>query len=331
MNKFYEARLSMYGTTHMFVDVNNTGAVTAARPELGDINDDLQAAIDAINAQYPVTQTSSLGSTENKEIFKQDVIGQATAIANIVFSYAAATGNPVLKENTRQWKVKSAWDRLKDEEINGQAEVILGYANTAGPSLLVPYGYVLPAVGPPVVTGTTADLESAMSLYGSVITYPTGIIEDRKAANIILVNLFAAADNVIEVMDAMIYPFQFEEIGGDLYNFWVGYKAARNIVGPAVQHTKIKGLITSALTSLPIQGVRVRMIPTPIEGQVPPAQIIEVFTDEFGNYSGYTPKFKNVPYTVIWTKTGYAEMQQTDVFVKLGKPTTINIIMEPGA
>lgn len=327
MNKNLEAKLSMYQVTHDFVDINNVGAVATARPALGDLNEDLQDAIDAINTQYPLTQTVSLGQTINKRNFRNSVESQATAIANMIYSW---NGNPILTGNVRPWIAISNWARLKDEEVAGQAQVIIDYVTEYGiEASLEDYGWVEPAVGPPVVPGTLALINSSIAIYNSITTTPQSTIEQRKAANIILVDLFTAADLLLSQMDAMIYPFQFEAEGGDLYNFWVGYEAARTIIGPAVQHTGIKGLITEALTGVPLQGVKVMAIPTPIPGQTPPAETVIVFTDEFGNYTAYTPKFKNIPYTLVWTKTGYDSVQQTDIFVKLGKKTTMNVILEP--
>lgn len=319
MNSRNEQKLTMFRTTRDYMDANAAGMGLSI---LVAYTSDMTDQIGYIDAALVESDVSTIPITTSKKDARLAVVLSASTIASASYAYALDINDIILQEQLKPYRTLSSLSTLKDELLTPQAQIIH--------DLILPIVTVIaPAINPLIEYGVTAPgvaaLQGLIDAYMVIIDGPYAAIENRKTKNQEINDiLFPVTDDLLFKIDNVMYAAKstYPEIVE-------GYFNARNIFDPVVTHTKIKGNITAVLTGLPIQGVKVTAIAqqTLFPGD-PVVDPIIVFTDELGNYTMPTPKFK-YPYTVIWTKTGLAEQQQTDVYVKRGKPTTINVIMEP--
>lgn len=323
MNARAEAQLNMLKTTSTYVTENGADAA-ADKPVLGTYNDELTFLINiTINPLLTQTESSTVGITANKLEKRREMEAMSASVAAILFAFANDESNTELAEQVKPWKRKSAYVSLKDSDTYTQALIIYNLAVGISPATdLVQYGWVLPAVGPPIVLGTAVTFSNILAAYLFTIERPELAIEERKGANVDLADYFKTANDLVRKMDDVLYDYQFLPNTDDLKIFWNGYKAARTIFDEITTHTKIRGVAKDSVTELPIQGVKV----TAVSSQ---GEIIDSFTAETGNYTVYTPKFKDNPYSLTFTKAGYQTKQFPEIFVKRGKITNRDVSMIP--
>lgn len=320
MNARLEAKEGMYRTVEQWYADNSTEITATSIAILNTYGTDLSADITVIEDLADQTVISTKPITAVKKEARFAMIGSAAPIAGAMYAYAIDTANTELEEQMKPLKVPSYLKSLKDE-------IIVPIVNQIHSTALALVTVTPPAVNPltnyGVASADVTALGALITAYEDIIATPEAAIEARKALNIELKDAFTATDELLKRIDAIMelnklpYP-----------SLYLSYKAARVIFDPVTKHTGFRGTIIDAITLMPIQGVKVTAVPSnvapPGENGIP----VSTLTDENGYYTLATPQYKNNPYTVIWTKTGYAEQQATDQYVKRGKKNTINISLE---
>lgn len=312
MRRDYDATLGMYKAVKAMLTANASTITAAAVPIITTYNTDLDDQIKAIEAKSPQTAISSLGITQTKKEARFATIKSAVAIAGAMYSYAVDTNNTdlAIKMNITPSVLKFK----KDEEVLDILNNILAKA-----SALVTV--VAPAINPLADYGVSvaevAALEGLITAYTNITTAPRLVISTRKARNQELANLYATTDALMIKLDKIMTGLK------DSYpEFYEEYFNARKLVGPIRKHTRIAGKIGNS-QGKPIAGVNVTAVST-----AEPFVTYQAISNDEGNYSVRTPKFR-LSYIVKYSKSGYGDMQESNVKVKLGKTTTRNIQMKP--
>lgn len=325
MNARLEAKLSMIRATQELVADSSAIITSTGLAAMTTLNGNIETIIDEIVSTMSDTEASTADITALKAEARFAMIEAGASIAGKAYAYAIVNNDTALAAQVGPWKTKSALIIQKDNVVNAICQNIHDYVAAVDPqSSLVAYGIIADVVGPPAVDGTLTIFQDLITAYELIVATPEAAIEARKAKNVLLKDLFTLADTNLGSMDSLMYNLQFEDPASAPYEFYTEFKAARTIFDPVTTHTKIKGKVIDITTSMPIEGAKVTVLPTGT-GLDP----IIVFSDVNGDYSAYTPKFKANPYIVKAEKTGYGADQIGDIFVKLGKPTTVNFNLIP--
>lgn len=316
MNARLEAKLGMYITSRNFLETNATQAGSIA-PVLGASGTSklaLDDLIDEINTLIAVTQLSTHPATASKSAARTEMQNATLGVAAATYAYAVDIDSITLAEQLKPWTKISAFSKLKDNEVNNQCQTIRDWIVVivgGEPNPLIPYGITEAYV--------TDVLQDAIDAYNAIVALPESKIEERKARNEELVLKFKSTDNLLILMDGIVKQFKDDETN---FDFYIGWTAARTILDPVTVHTGIKGTVTDLLEQ-PIQFVEVKTT------NADSSEIVTK-TDAEGNYTLYTPRFKDSPFTVFFTAAGYQTLQIT-VPVYRGKKATRNAIMLPSA
>lgn len=328
MTRRQEAKITMYKNTNQFLEDNSETITQINIPLIDTYKGQLVINIDAIET---VTQKSSISPvpyTTAKTEAKNSLALAASNVAAKVWSYAIDDNNVILRDQMAPYKVKSDLLAIKDELISAVCANIYDMAldiQTVTPpatSPLIIYGIRLDVQDPVTheitVPGTLTMLFTAMEDFFQQTEMPENIIEERKTQNEILTELFNSTDDKLKQLDAIIYGLKENSFS----DFAKGYFNSRRIFGPIVVHTGIKGIVTTTDTKLPLQGVKVIVIPSD-----PALEPIITKTDKDGGYLAYTPKFKST-YLIKFSKNGHIDQEKSEVFVKRGKKTKVDMVMK---
>lgn len=360
MTRDYDAELGMIKAVWDFVQ-DKAEWLVATAPIIITYQGVLGGYIGSIDGTAGEASITSKGSTIAKEQAREIAVGIATIVAKILFNYAsdnvrpnpdfpAYTENPInvnmvkLKEDMKEIK-ESFLNSKKDEEllsylysISNKADEISRLPAPPGyPSILVAYGFKLDVSVPGNVLyepGTLTQLYNATDTYYRLTTAPRTDIVKRKSKNARLKWLFERCRTVLKQLDNSFELLKDRD--PESYN---GYKNVRKIVGPMTMHTKISGVVSKItnvelLTTEVVQDAKITILTQPYtrvrkrKKTLVTKEPLIVFTDTEGKYAAPTPDFKTT-YTVICRLPGYAEQQTTNVFVKLGKATNKNFVLEP--
>lgn len=360
MNRKYDAELGMFKAVWDFVQ-DRAEWLAAYVPMIITYQGILNGYIGSINNAAGEASKTSKGSTLAKEQAREICVSIATIVVKILYNYAtdyirpnhdfpASTENPnnsemlKLREDMKEL-TESFLDSRKDEEllsylysIGNKADEISRTPVPAGyPNILTAYGFKLDIATPGDVTyepGTLTQLYNATDTYYWLTSTPRIDIVKRKNKNARLKWLFERCRTVLKQLDNSFELLKDRD--PESYN---GYKNVRKIVGPMTMHTKISGVVSKItnvelLTTEVVQDAKITILTQPYtrvrkrKKTLVTKEPLIVFTDTEGKYAAPTPDFKTT-YTVICRLPGYAEQQTTNVFVKLGKATNKNFLMEP--
>jgi hypothetical protein len=314
MNARLEAKLGMYITSNNFLENNLTqaGAIATVLGFSGAYKLALDAKIAEINRLISLVQLSTHPTTVTKSVARTAMQNATLSVAAASYAYAVDTLQTTLAEQLKPWTTISAFNKLKDNEVNNQCQTIRDWIViivTGDPNPLLAYGVT--------ETYVVETLQDAIDVYDALVASPETKIEERKTLNEQLVLEFKSTDVLLNLMDGVIKHAQYGETN---LGFYIGWTDARTIFDPVTVHTGIKGTVTDLLEQ-PLQFVEVKT--TNADG----SEIITK-TDAEGNYTLYTPRFKDSPFTVFFTADGYQTLQIT-VPVYRGKKATRNAIMLP--
>lgn len=312
MRRDYDATLGMYKAIRSFMNINSTTITAAAVPILTTYKTDLGDQIAAIHAKSEETFINTKGVTQTKKEARFAAITSAVAIAGAMYSYAVDTNNTDLA--TEMNITPSVLKFKKDEEVLDILNDILAKASAL---VTVTPPAVNPLANYGVSTAEVTALEGLITAYINITTAPRLVISTRKTRNQELANLYATTDALLVKLDKVMIGLK------DSYpSFYDGYINARNIIGPIRKHTRIAGKITNS------QGQPLQAVVITVTSTTEPFVTYQAISNDEGKYFVNTPKFR-LSYIVKYSKSGYGDMQQIDVKVKLGKTTTRNIQMKP--
>jgi hypothetical protein len=289
MNAKQLAKFTMYQSVENHCE-DNSGIIVAnvAFQTAFNIFKTKTAAISATEQQIELPLT---GIAAGKKTSKQDLCELASDTASLIYAFAEATGNVVLKDEvdyslSALLKTKDSLLALRCRNIHDK-----GVENKDG---LEPYG---------VTTATLANLQNAIAGYTATAPKPRAALSQRNTLQNNLIRLFKETDAVLkEQMDKLIVAFRKSH--PDFYNT---YFKLREIPDTHTTTTQLKGFVTKESDETPIKNASVTVVEA---GKT-------TKTKSTGEYS-----FKPIPngkYTVRVTAEGFADFEIDEVEVKLGE------------
>ncbi len=301
MNKVNESQLNMFDAVIAYCTANATTvasvgafqkAFTAFQSVVAQIRDTAQMEAVIIS-----------GIAADKSQFRLSLCQQATNLSAAVFTFAFETNNNQLQEQARF--SLTDYKRLKDEKL---ALVCANLRDAINANITALATY---SITPAVVTS----FQAAIDAYQAKIASPRNAVSQRMTNAATLKNLFKKALGILKnQMDKMALQIKLTD-----EDFYMTYKTNRAIVDSKSSATQITGTVTSSVTHDPLQGATVEVVGQPLTA----------VTDQNGLYvlRSITPGNLSVKVT----NTGYSDMQQNDVVVKLGKTTSADIAITPKA
>jgi hypothetical protein len=329
MNRQNDAFLGMYKAVKQFLDDNAATITAAGVPIINTYKTDLEDQITAIEAKSPQTAISSLGITQTKKEARFAAIKSAAIIAGAIYSYAVDTNNTELAVSMNI--TPATLKAKKDEEVVDYLHNIWAEASEL---VTVTPPAVNPLANYGVGTAEVTALEGLINAYTAITTAPRLVISTRKTNNLELASLYDVTDALLFKTDKIVDGLE------DSYpSFFQGYKNARIVIliskstRIAGVVSKVTGIVNGETTTALANGARITVIPQPYVREKNGQTISvtgkpEIVYTNDGDYTQDTPDIYAL-YTVICKLEGYAEQQFTDVRVKKGKKTTLNILLEP--
>jgi hypothetical protein len=326
MRRDLEAKLNMYKATDQFLNLPSSLTITAGIPTIATYVDQLETYLDSIRTTSESAENPITGITEDKAAQRLKVSVTGNNIAGAVHAYAVDTNNLILKA---QMKYRpSDFLAYKDDELPSILYNIWSTANaiaTVTPPAtnpLIPYG---------VTTAILTAFKTAIDSYSESVAAPRGAIAGRSADNVQLLGLFNTVDLFLtNQLDRVVYQLQPENP-----DFYQEYLNNRKIVGPTRRYTQVSGIITDAngdalanvlVTAIGKDYVRV----TKTGPKTIPGKIYQVTSDANGNYAVKTAAFQTT-YTLKYSLTGFADVQEADIKVSKGDITPQDVTMVTGA
>lgn len=299
MTSRQEAKLNMYHAviTHCDANAGIIAGVTAFTSSLATFKLKVTGIDDTAQLEAEIIS----GIATDKKVLRTTLSQQAADIAALVFAYAKSTSNNTLAEAVDY--SKSELGGLRDDELAPAAQNIHDAANT-NLVALAPYGITAP---------TLTAFQTMITSYTDAVPKPRNAAAQKKTYSATLVTLFEEADAILkDQMDKIVVQFKTSHP-----DFYSTYKNNRVILDAPVSNSQAAGLIIDASTNDPVFGVTVTVDGQPYSGNSGP-------TGEYG---------VKIPapgvYTLIFTKTGYQPLQQTNVIISLGQTTTKNVELTP--
>jgi hypothetical protein len=290
-----------------FLEKNETKLLFA--PALAGYVDMLQDTLAQINTMQQAQLASTEGHTQTKEALRQKVIDGLLEIVKRVKAYAIVTDDKVLQESVKY--SYSDLRRMPQTSIVGAVNRVL---DAARPKLadIAPYG-----LSPEMLENVEQDLQT----YVVALPGAKRVIAHRKTATGELENLFAAADDSLKKIDALM-----DIVSNADPLFYQEYKNLRliddlkrksNGNGNGNGKTGITGTVANLETGLNQPGVRVSIVGTNLT----------TLTDAEGNY--ILPISEAGSYSIKAELKGYADYEEDEIEVESGVMTDVDFDMEP--
>ena len=297
MNARKEADLNMQRAVEQHLDTNTT--IIAAVPAFVtafNLSKGISAQIVATIGGQEAVRT---GITEDKQVSKDQLIDAALRIAKPTRAYASVIGDNTLRDEVDY--SRSELNRLREDQLAPRCQIIYDRA-FANKDALKDYG---------VTDVKLTALLDAINAFSADVPKPRAARADRPVKTANLRDLFRQNNQVLDRMDDLIDNF-----ADDPPDFVATYKQLRKIDKPASTTTQLKGKVTNAANASPVNDATVTVVEAAKTAQ----------TDSGGNYN-----IKPLPagkYTIRVTKTGFTDFEASDVDVKLGQITTLDVELE---
>lgn len=292
------AKLDMYRIIKDHCESNPTivSSVTAFQNAVNAF----KAKIALIDETQQQEKAPLAGIAVDKSVLKQTLSRRAAGIADIIYAYAAATGNNTLKE-AADFPV-SRLLRAKSSEIAALCGHIHAKAVEHKQILEKDFG---------LTTQKLADLQTAIDDFNAATTKPKTAIGNRKTLKANLRAYFKEADEILdEQMDKLVTGFK-----DTAPDFVSTYENLRLVQDPITTTTQLKGTVTAASDEKPVKGATVTIIET---GKT-------ATTNTRGNFT-FKPLDPAV-YTIKVTATGFEDFQLSEFDVKLGAVNSLDVAM----
>ena len=300
MDSVQKAKLDMYNAVVSYCNQNIS--LIHSLPALQTSFTSFSAVVSSITSttQQKVRLLSGISAGKTKS--RKALCLQAATLAFKVYAYADAVGNDPLKGEVK-FSV-SDLQRLKDVELPAACKNIL---KAAVDNLVALAGYN-------VTAATNTSFSNNIAAYEAIEPHPRNAVTQRATYNAALGKLIKTADNLLKSqMDKIMADYIVANPG-----FYSTYVRNRVIVDPATTATQIKGIITSDVTKGPL-----------------PDSLIEVVGHEQKASTTADGKYviKPLPpgtHSITISKTGFKSQTVTELVVKLGRITRLNMQLSPG-
>jgi hypothetical protein len=298
MTAKFESKLNMYRSVLALCDDNNA-IISINREFLNNIAN-LRSIVTAIISTASLEGQINTGIAIDKKEGKKELCKNGADIASIVYAYASTIGNNTLKQSVNY--SYSNLLKLRDDLLCPIIRNIYNVADT-NKTELEAYG----------ITGSIlTTLQLLTDTYSNAVPKPTTAKAIKRTYTSNLKQLEKDADDILKNrMDKLITTFKKANP-----DFVSNYKNVRLIIDPGTASTQIRGTVTGKQTKEPLGGVQININ----DG------IRSATTDSKGKYILKT--LKNGVYSITVSKTGYQIRIISDISVKLGQATTVDIVLE---
>lgn len=239
------------------------------------------------------------GYTANKNAMKKNLAEFGNSLAGIVFAYADEKGDNILKGSMRF--TLSSLQKAKDDDLISNCRNIYTAANANLVDLAV-YG-----ITPLMLT----DFNSAIDDFEGLVPQPRTKRSEKKTDT---ANLNAAVSDAKKFlknrMDKLVVVFN---AGNE--DFVKNYFNARIIIDPKTDKTRIGFFVTDADGNA-IAGAEVKIVELGITGFTNKKGFLKIVAIQHGTY------------TVQCKADGYTDAEITEVLVKQGQNTKVEITLK---
>ena len=300
MDSRQKAKLAMYNAVISYCKQNNV--IIDSLPALHTSFTSLVTTVALITSttQQKVQVLSGIATAKSEG--RKALAKQATALAAKLYAYANSSHRPELKAAVKF--SASGLSRLKDVELPAVCKNIL---KAATENLTALAGYN-------VTAAMNTSFSNAITAYENLESNPRRAVSQRATYNTALKNLYLKADNTLKNEVDKIMA-DYIDTNPDFHNT---YFSNRIIVDPATTASQIKGIVTNMLTKKPIADATIEVLEN--------GQKINTIAD--GKYV-----IKPLPpgtHSVTISKTGFKSQTVTELIVKLGRITRLNMQLSPG-
>lgn len=277
----------------------NAGRLTFV-PAFAGLIEQLQETMANITTQEQAQLASSKGHTQTKLALREETINTILDIVKRTRAYAIVTNNMILRDAVNY--TPSQLDAMPQDSLVSVASRIIETLGTQL-TLLADYG----------VTQVMLDtLSSQMEAYAAALPGAKRVIASRKTATSGLADEFAAADELLRKIDALMEIISTESPA--FYNEYRNVRVIVDLKGKG-RSTGISGRVTDAATGQSLANVKVSLA----------GSSAAVLSDATGQYS------LDVSTAGIYTLTavlgGYTELSRSYVEVKTGEFTGLDLQM----
>lgn len=298
MNKRQESKLGMYDS--VIAHCADNGAIVSLILAFSNAVAKLTTIVTAIRKAVQAQTEKGTGAT-NKQTNREDVCQLSKSMADAVFAYAEEINDGDLKAKVT-YSISELRD-LKDEDLPSKSQGIHDIAKPLA-AQLADFG---------IVTQDFPDLQTAIDTYTNSIANPTTVKGHKKLATTNLTQYYADADKILKnTMDKTVEKYRKNNS-----DFVIEYYNARLIIDSPTTHTTIRGTFIDAITQEPIPN-----------GQFVLAGFdTKVKTDSKGRFVYQTKKPGK--FDGMASAPGYADKDFPNIEAKLGKITTLKVVLTP--
>lgn len=289
MNTKQDAKLAMYRTVEKQCDENP--AIVGSVPAFQNAVALFKSKIAEIIAAVRLSDVQLSGVAVDKTARKQNLAAKAADIAGIIFAFASATKNPILKQEVRFNLSKLL--KTRDDLLAPRCQNIhdKGHENRAA---LGDYG---------IEAEHLAELQTLIDDYSAVTPKTRTAVSQRKVLNANLRQLFKDADEILkEQMDKLVVNFRSSHP-----DFVAQYESNRIIIDPSRTTTELRGIVTQIPDNSPLKNAVVTIVETGTSA----------VTDSQGAYS-----IKPAPvgrFTIKASAAGFQNLERDETDIKLGE------------
>lgn len=297
MNKRYSSRLSMNNT--LLTLFEKYIEIVKLIPAFYLLYLMLKANVAAISSTEQSRSTKREGGITDKNVLRSLLEKQALVISSLMAAFAAATKNNELLK-----KISFSREQLRRQDDEALV-ITCGIISSAAGEYeegLIPYA---------VTTDMIKAFDKQTDEFKKESKEPELSKKERKRQGGSLVTLFSENRSLLrDQMDKVAVGF------ADTHpEFYADYLNCRQIKDSRTNHTRAKGNITNKATGKVLRGVTVTA-----EGTT-----FSAVTNRNGNFKLLIP----TPgiYTLVFTIEGYGTVTITNVEIKLGQSTSVDIEM----
>ncbi|MEC4050466.1 carboxypeptidase-like regulatory domain-containing protein [Flavobacterium sp. SUN046] len=213
MNRLQERKLTMYELVYLFLKATNA-SIIGQMPQMDIAIINLGSNIDKIKELFSNQIVNRVGTTEEKEQIKLNLVNKTYTMARKLEAYAVNSGNREMAK-----KVKLAFtflEKLADNAIIANASMIHDNALQIITEL-APYS---------IVATDITDLKTNIDEFNVYLPKPRSEIIDKKEATEALSQLYSETDDLLKnKMDILVGIVQINEP-----HFYSHYKNSRIII-----------------------------------------------------------------------------------------------------
>lgn len=294
-------RVNMIETVIEYCDKN--AGVTSGIPAFAVVLGKVKAKKSEVNVLNETR--SSVGVTKDTNLVRQRMTALALKCGNATSAYAYSIRNHTLAGVVDV--TEDDLNQMTKEDVHTACKRIHDAAQT----------HIAEVVNWGITVGDVNNLEAAINLYKESMADPRlAIVSRGQATARIKSNVREVIDELLKKqLDKMVNTLKIEH-----YNFWVGYRMARNIIALGVTHAKVHGAVRD-VNDFPLEGVRFTICEAGTQKVVK-----EVLSGAKGRFNA--SPMPTGSFDFVWALEGFELKTESNVWIGLGKELKRRVVMK---